>query len=681
MKHLPTPQMMQRAQTKTQPTRPTGLPVPKWFPHPLKHSLTRAIYPMLICAILAILSSVGQAQVSLRKIGEPIFNLTGGLVNLPIGNPNNLDIWEENIERFLDDALPEHYFESDDWKECFSCPLAADDGAYDQEFQKSLVEQGIVLTDAFLLEDLAYPTSLWFHSVLTPNSNAPEGPSFDNSNGPILPSKIFPLERSTIEWKANGGTFFNINPRQYDALDREALQYTDDEGTTHELDYTGLNYSHLHVTMGIHSPSVPSGFVSNEMGQVGNHQAMGTVLDRDGNGWEITSRITVVAEPTDVVGDLNFNGELDMGDYNIMTQNVAHMPIEGHSPSEAQLRLDLNGDQVVNAEDTASLLSLFPAPEAISLTVGETYHQNFDSLGSGGAADATLPTAWAVTDQYGASRRRQTNVAFPTSRSALRSSNTPFALNTGVSEGDTAADRSLAIYRQRDTDPTAIQLLADTDVQADALQIEFSVEAWDRIRSTAGNRDGGEAAFDVTVEIDSGDGTSDMSKIVGGDFAELVNLGVITTGADLPLPDGDFLDGNDLAHRVSFTSDIIHADIPAGSRLRFRWETTSEADASEEWIFGVDDVSITLALAGDSNLDGEVKFDDFLALSANFGESGGWEHGDFDGDGMVGFPDFLTLSKNFGGAANTSAAAVPEPTAASLALFGLLGLIGFRKRR
>ena len=84
---------------------------------------------------------------------------------------------------------------------------------------------------------------------------------------------------------------------------------------------------------------------------------------------------------------------------------------------------------------------------------------------------------------------------------------------------------------------------------------------------------------------------------------------------------------------------------------------------------------------GDANLDDEVNFADFLILSENFGELGDWRQGDFDGDGQIRFPDFLALSANFGGTANASAAAVPEPTAQSIALFGLLGLIGFRKRR
>ena len=84
---------------------------------------------------------------------------------------------------------------------------------------------------------------------------------------------------------------------------------------------------------------------------------------------------------------------------------------------------------------------------------------------------------------------------------------------------------------------------------------------------------------------------------------------------------------------------------------------------------------------GDTDLNGEVVFSDFLALSSNFGEVGGWAEGDFDGNGEIEFPDFLALSANFGGAARAAVSSVPEPTAASIALFGLLGLIGFRKRR
>lgn len=83
---------------------------------------------------------------------------------------------------------------------------------------------------------------------------------------------------------------------------------------------------------------------------------------------------------------------------------------------------------------------------------------------------------------------------------------------------------------------------------------------------------------------------------------------------------------------------------------------------------------------GDANLDGNVEFSDFLTLSANFDQEGGWARGDFDGNGHVQFADFLALSNNFGKSTNVAAAAVPEPTSAYIALFGILGLIGFRRR-
>ena len=57
-----------------------------------------------------------------------------------------------------------------------------------------------------------------------------------------------------------------------------------------------------------------------------------------------------------------------------------------------------------------------------------------------------------------------------------------------------------------------------------------------------------------------------------------------------------------------------------------------------------------IVLPGDVTGDAEIAFDDFLRLSAAFGESGLDLASDFDRDGVVGFADFLTLSSNFGAA-------------------------------
>ena len=84
-------------------------------------------------------------------------------------------------------------------------------------------------------------------------------------------------------------------------------------------------------------------------------------------------------------------------------------------------------------------------------------------------------------------------------------------------------------------------------------------------------------------------------------------------------------------------------------------------------------------LPGDANLDGEVSFSDFLALSENYGERGGWSQGDFDINRRVEFADFLILSENFGTV--TQATSVPEPTGFGIVVGAFLTIFGHRKRR
>ena len=81
----------------------------------------------------------------------------------------------------------------------------------------------------------------------------------------------------------------------------------------------------------------------------------------------------------------------------------------------------------------------------------------------------------------------------------------------------------------------------------------------------------------------------------------------------------------------------------------------------------VENSSFANTFIGDADLNRTVEFGDFLALSASFGQDGGWAMGDFDGNGEVGFPDFLALSANFGNS-NASVASVPEPSSSVLLL-------------
>ncbi len=83
---------------------------------------------------------------------------------------------------------------------------------------------------------------------------------------------------------------------------------------------------------------------------------------------------------------------------------------------------------------------------------------------------------------------------------------------------------------------------------------------------------------------------------------------------------------------------------------------------------------------GDADMNGEVDFSDFLALSGAFETDGGWAGGDFDGSGLTDFVDFLTLSGNFGQTV-TAVASVPEPSSVALASFAMFVFGLLRRRR
>lgn len=85
-------------------------------------------------------------------------------------------------------------------------------------------------------------------------------------------------------------------------------------------------------------------------------------------------------------------------------------------------------------------------------------------------------------------------------------------------------------------------------------------------------------------------------------------------------------------------------------------------------------ISVLNVPAGDFNLDGKVDAADLAVLKADFGSTAKAE-ADANGDGVVNGADFLvwqrTLGQNFGAPATGAIAGVPEPTAATLALFAV----------
>ncbi len=86
---------------------------------------------------------------------------------------------------------------------------------------------------------------------------------------------------------------------------------------------------------------------------------------------------------------------------------------------------------------------------------------------------------------------------------------------------------------------------------------------------------------------------------------------------------------------------------------------------------------------GDFNSDGAINLDDYGILLSNMntgGQDTTFADGDINFSGTVDLDDFVEFRSEYA-KANPAAAAVPEPSAALLTVFALIGLAGFRRRR
>lgn len=93
-----------------------------------------------------------------------------------------------------------------------------------------------------------------------------------------------------------------------------------------------------------------------------------------------------------------------------------------------------------------------------------------------------------------------------------------------------------------------------------------------------------------------------------------------------------------------------------------------------------DFITTSTPLLGDANMDGLVNREDLAIVTGNFGLAidALWGNGDFNFDHKVTLADMLIVRNNF--SPGGSPAAVPEPGALGLAVFGV-ALVGLRKRR
>lgn len=182
---------------------------------------------------------------------------------------------------------------------------------------------------------------------------------------------------------------------------------------------------------------------------------------------------------------------------------------------------------------------------------------------------------------------------------------------------------------------------------------------------------GGAITFDTTTNWNfalgkgpTNSGQSDFYSVAMHELAHLLGFGTsdsfaarISGGIFAGSASGSLAVSPDQGHWASGTKGTVGSaqqdavmtpSITTGTRKRF---------SSIDWA-GMEDLGWQLARFGDANADGNVDFNDLVALAQNYNVSDGqrrWAEGDFNYDGNVDFNDLVSLAQGYN---STEAAAV-----------------------
>ena len=229
------------------------------------------------------------------------------------------------------------------------------------------------------------------------------------------------------------------------------------------------------------------------------------------------------------------------------------------------------------ALDVAAALEERVTPAPVPLVgIGGAYTQDFDDVRR---LNAPLPLGWVgVTEEVMYSSITGIFAPRIPAPGALMLAPSPDrALLVGVTD-NTQQNEFLFHTEIEDSDLSRLRLL-------------FDLEAWAMNPEIAAAL--GEAAFDVTIEADT-----------GGGYLPVLDFGTVSTGVTLQNSESGELDGNESANRMAFDSGIQRVDLPQGSRLRVRWSATDHAQ-TEHVTFGIDGFQLhTLSFSGDVDVDG-----------------------------------------------------------------------------
>ena len=143
---------------------------------------------------------------------------------------------------------------------------------------------------------------------------------------------------------------------------------------------------------------------------------------------------------------------------------------------------------------------------------------------------------------------------------------------------------------------------------------------------------------------------------------------------------GDF---NDNGERDPGDLDLLAAAAADDASFDLTGDGAVDAADRKEWV-----EVLTNTYFGDSNFDGEFSSSDFVtvfgAAKYETGQPATWSEGDWNGDGQFNSTDFVAAFSGGGyelGARDGGLSVVPEPSSLGLIMFGLLGMLGVRRRR
>jgi hypothetical protein len=154
-------------------------------------------------------------------------------------------------------------------------PGAPHDGPYDGEIGAGVAARGFVDHTVFTVEQATLPNGVMEAWMVVPSAGAPSGKTPDAASGPMIPNSLFPIHadfQGYLDGAAAPGdrVVFDVPP-----LDAS-------------LDPP------FHVDGHSHFPIFLADDVGSLPGSTGEHEWRGQLVDTQGNGWELSTRFTLV---------------------------------------------------------------------------------------------------------------------------------------------------------------------------------------------------------------------------------------------------------------------------------------------------------------------------------------------------------------------------------------------------